>query len=59
MSGDNTRKAFNRFSTTTTTTKAILGTSHIIMNVLQSETLKPEWWDAPLIQEKYQGKGKL
>jgi len=21
--------------------------------------LKPEWWDAPLVQEKYLGKGNL
>jgi len=21
--------------------------------------LKPEWWGAPLVQEKYQGKGDL
>jgi hypothetical protein len=31
---NNTRKAFNRFSTKT----AVLGTSHIIRKVLQSET---------------------
>jgi hypothetical protein len=31
---NNTRKAFNRFSTK----KAVLGTSHIIRKVLQSET---------------------
>jgi hypothetical protein len=33
-SGNNTRKAFNRFSTKT----AVLRTSHIIRKVLQSET---------------------
>jgi hypothetical protein len=35
ISGNNTRKAFNRFSTKKT---AVLGTSHIIRKVLQSET---------------------
>jgi hypothetical protein len=33
-SGNNTRKAFNRFPTKTT----VLGTSHIIRKVIQSET---------------------
>jgi predicted Ser/Thr protein kinase len=32
---------------------AILGTSHIIRNILQCETLKPERWGSPLVQEKY------
>jgi hypothetical protein len=31
---------------------AILGTSDIIRKVLQSETLKPEWWGSPLFQEE-------
>jgi hypothetical protein len=36
---------------------AVLGTSHIIRKVLQSETCKPEWWGSPLVQEeKYQEK---
>jgi hypothetical protein len=34
VSGNNIRKAFNRFTTKT----AVLGTSHIIRKVLQSET---------------------
>jgi hypothetical protein len=34
ISGNNTRKAFNSFSTKT----AALGTSHVIRKVLQSET---------------------
>jgi hypothetical protein len=34
-SGNNTMKVFSRFSTKTT---AVLGTSHIIREVLQSET---------------------
>jgi hypothetical protein len=34
ISGNNTRKTFNRLSTKT----AVLGTSHIINKVLQSET---------------------
>jgi hypothetical protein len=36
LSGNNTRTTFNRFSTKKKT--AIRGTSHIIINVLQSET---------------------
>jgi hypothetical protein len=35
ISGNNTRKAFNRFSTKKT---AVVGTSHIVRKVLQSET---------------------
>jgi hypothetical protein len=32
---------------------AILGTSHILRKVLQSEAwMKPEWWGAPLVQGK-------
>jgi hypothetical protein len=34
ISGNNTRKAFSRFCTKT----AVLGTSHVIRKVLQSET---------------------
>jgi hypothetical protein len=33
---------------------AVLGTSQIIRKVLQCETLKPERWGSPLVQEKYQ-----
>ena len=33
---------------------AILGTSHIIRKVLQCESLKPERWGSPPVQEKYQ-----
>jgi hypothetical protein len=36
ISGNNTRKAFNRFSTKKKA--SVLGTSHIIRKVLQSET---------------------
>jgi hypothetical protein len=32
---------------------AVLGTAHTIRKVLQWETLKPERWGSPLVQEKY------
>jgi hypothetical protein len=48
MSGNNTRKAFNRFSTRN------------ITHYKESATirnLKPEWWGSPVVQEeKYQEK---
>ena len=37
---------------------AVLGTSHIIQKILQSETLKPERWGSLLVKEEYQGKKK-
>jgi hypothetical protein len=53
ISGNNNRKAFNRFSTK----------SSCIRNVTQYKenatirNLKPEWWGSPLVQdEKYQEK---
>ena len=33
---------------------AVLGTSHIIWKILQSETLKPERWGSSLVLKKYQ-----
>jgi hypothetical protein len=50
-SGNNTRKAFNRFSTKNSCTRNIThykGSATI-------RNLKPEWWGSPLVQEeKYQ-----
>jgi len=57
VSVNNTRKAFSRFSIKKT---AVLGTSHIIRKVLQSEISSLECWGAPLVrEEKYQGKENL
>jgi hypothetical protein len=57
MSGNNTSKAFNRFSTKTA---AVLGISHIKRKSATVCNLKPRWWGAPLVQDKkYQGKGNL
>jgi hypothetical protein len=54
---NNTRKAFSRFSIKKI---AVLGTSHIIRKVLQSEISSLECWGAPLVrEEKYQGKENL
>jgi hypothetical protein len=53
ISGNNTRKAFNRCSTKNSCTRNITHykESATIRN------LKPEWWGSPLVQEeKYQGK---
>jgi hypothetical protein len=53
ISGNNTRKAFNRFSTKNSCTGNITHykESAAIRN------LKPEWWCSPLVQEeKYQEK---
>jgi hypothetical protein len=53
ISGNNTRKAFNRFSTKNSSTRNIAHykESATIRN------LKPEWWGSPLVQEeKYQEK---
>jgi hypothetical protein len=52
MSGNNTRKAINRFSTKNSCTRIITyKESTTIRN------LKPEWWGSPLVQEeKYQEK---
>jgi hypothetical protein len=53
LSGNNTRKAFNRFSTKNSCTRNIThyNESATIIN------LKPEWWGSPLVQEeKYQEK---
>jgi hypothetical protein len=52
-SGNNTRKAFNRFSTKNSCTRNMTHykESATIRN------LKPEWWGSPLVQEeKYQEK---
>jgi hypothetical protein len=48
ISGNNTRKAFNRFSTKNRCTRNITHykESATIRN------LKPEWWGSPLIQEE-------
>jgi len=53
---NNTMKGFNRFSTRNGCTIDIACNkeSSTVWN------LKPEWWDAPLVQgEKYQGRGNL
>jgi hypothetical protein len=53
ISGNNTRKAFNRLSTKDSCTRNIAHykESATIIN------LKPEWWGSPLVQEeKYQEK---
>jgi hypothetical protein len=53
ISGNNTRKAFNRFSTKNSCARNITHykESATIRN------LKPEWWGSPLVQEeKYQEK---
>jgi hypothetical protein len=53
ISGKNTRKAFNRFSTKNSCTRNITRykESATIRN------LKPEWWGSPLVkEEKYQEK---
>jgi hypothetical protein len=57
ISGNNTRKAFNRLSTKKSCIRNI-GTSHIIWEVLPTiRNLKPEWWGSPLVQEeKYKEK---
>jgi hypothetical protein len=53
MSGNNTRKAVNRFSKKNSCTRNIT-------HYKESATirkLKPEWWGSPLVQEeKYRGK---
>jgi hypothetical protein len=53
MSGNNTRKAFNRFYTKTSCTRNI---THY-EECATIRNLKPEWWGSPLVQEeKYQEK---
>jgi hypothetical protein len=53
ISGNNTRKAFNRFSTKNSCTRNIT-------HYKESATIRnlmPEWWGSPLVQEeKYQEK---
>jgi hypothetical protein len=48
ISGSNTRKAFNRFSTKNSSNRNITHykESATIRN------LKPEWWGSPLVQEE-------
>jgi hypothetical protein len=43
VSGNNTRKALNKFSIKT----AVLGTSHVISATIWN--LKPGWWGVPLV----------
>jgi hypothetical protein len=53
MFGNNTRKAFNRFSTKNSCTRNI---THYKESVT-IRNLKPEWWGSSLVQEeKYQEK---
>jgi hypothetical protein len=53
ISGNNTRKAFNRLSTKNSCTRNI---AHYKESVI-IRNLKPEWWGSPLVQEeKYQEK---
>jgi hypothetical protein len=47
-SGNNSRKALNRFSTKI----AVHGTLHIIRKVLQSESRRLNWGGAPFVKEK-------
>jgi hypothetical protein len=55
ISGNNTRKEFNRLSTKNSCTRNI---THI-RKVLQSE-IETGWWGSPLVQEeKYQKKKRL
>jgi hypothetical protein len=52
-SGNNTRDAFNRFSTKNSCTRNITNCKEIAT----TRNLKPEWWGSPLVQEeKYQEK---
>jgi hypothetical protein len=53
LSGNNTKKAFNRFSTENSCTRNI---THCKESAT-IKNLKPEWWGSPLVQEeKYQEK---
>jgi hypothetical protein len=55
-SENNTRTTVNTFSAKNT----VLGTSHIIRKVLESEDLKPKWWGSPLAQEEmFRGRENL
>jgi hypothetical protein len=48
-----------RKPTTTTTTIIIIIITTTTTTIIIILSLKPEWKDAPLVQEKYQGKVKL
>jgi hypothetical protein len=51
--GNNTKKAFNRFSTKNSCTRNII---HCKLSAT-IRNLNPEWWGSPLVQEeKYQEK---
>ena len=44
----------NKHSVDSVQKTAVFETSHTLLNVLQFENLKPEGWESPLVQEKYQ-----